>query len=114
MSYSDVTTDALPIALSLCKGTYQMGVVYGSEALSGATLKGKASKYGARYAESRFNLLARLRSDPRLTVTERKAAHGKRVLVIIRCEADRVALQIAEAEGRLAGLRFRAAELATL
>ena len=113
MSYSDVTTDARTIALSLCKGTYQMGVVYGSEALSGATLKGKASKYGARYAESRTNLLARLRSDPRLTVTERKAAHGKRVLVI-RCEADRVALQIAEAEGSLAGLRFRAAELATL
>lgn len=47
------------LALKQCKGRYQRGIVQGIENLSGSTLKGKAKGYGAHYARSRRNLLAR-------------------------------------------------------
>jgi len=48
-------------AVSECaRGDYQAGLLNGSETWSGSSLKGEASKWGARYAESRANLLERV------------------------------------------------------
>jgi hypothetical protein len=72
---------AVAAALALCKGCYQRDVVNGYEALSGSTLRGKARRYGGRYAASRDALLARLRAAG-VPVGEERQARGKRVLVI--------------------------------
>jgi len=42
------------------RGTYQAHLLQGRESWSGSSLKGEASLWGARYAESRANLLARV------------------------------------------------------
>jgi hypothetical protein len=47
-------------ALAQCRGHYQRHIVTGAEALSGASLCGRARQYAGRYATSRANLLARL------------------------------------------------------
>lgn len=70
----------LDAALTLAKGCYQRAIILGTEALSGATLRGKAASYGAHYARSRRNLLRRLR-DAGLAREER-GLHGRRILVI--------------------------------
>lgn len=81
MSYSIIQDqEALNSALSLCKGNYQRNIVLGHEALSGATLRGKAKKYGGRYAESRRNLMRRLMAAG--IGREQVGSHNKRVLVI--------------------------------
>lgn len=49
-------------ALAQAKGCYQRNLLEGWEAWSGSTLKGKASRYGARYAGSRTSLITRLRA----------------------------------------------------
>ena len=46
--------------IPLARGSYQLALLRGDEAWSGATLRGKASKYGGRYASSRAALLARI------------------------------------------------------
>lgn len=68
-------------ALSLARGDYQRGLLLGTEAMSGATLKGRARSYGARYAQSRAGLIARLRAAG-IPVVEVRGKHGKRQLVI--------------------------------
>ena len=55
----------LPAGMSdaICEcadGQYQGDLIGGCETWSGSSLKGTASKWGARYAESRRNLLARI------------------------------------------------------
>lgn len=67
-------------ALRLAKGCYQRALIMGREALSGATLSGKAASYGAHYARSRRNLMARLRAAG--LAEEQVGAHGKRFLVV--------------------------------
>jgi len=47
-------------ALGLCRGRYQRALVQGEQNWSGSDLRGKASKYGGRYAASRAALLERL------------------------------------------------------
>jgi len=42
------------------RGTYQRDLLDGGESWSGASLKGRASDYGAVYARSRGNLLTRI------------------------------------------------------
>lgn len=77
-----IVTDAaaLETALGLCRGVYQTAVVMGYAALSGADLRGKASRYSTRYAGSRRALLARLLAAG--VGREQVGSHGKRVLVI--------------------------------
>lgn len=82
MSYSRIECEnAYQQALALCRGHYQAAVIRGDEALSGATLRGKAATYGARYRESRENLLARM-SAAGIPWREERGPHGKRILVI--------------------------------
>lgn len=46
---------------ALAGGAYQSDLLSGHEAWSGSTLKGKAKKYGGRYAASRESLLKRMK-----------------------------------------------------
>ena len=85
--HTDATPAATRLALRAARGCYQEAIILGREALSGATLRGKARSYAARYAASRRNLLGRLPSVG-VRVTERRDAHGKRVLVL-RCMPGR-------------------------
>ena len=56
-------TDAEFVAFaSLARGSYQSEVLRGGQRWSGGDLKGRASKYGARYAASRDALISRLRA----------------------------------------------------
>jgi len=48
-------------ALKLCRGHYQRAIILGDARISGGDLRGKARKYGGRYAASRDNLFSRLR-----------------------------------------------------
>lgn len=81
MSYSRIENqEALEEAMSLAKGEYQRGLIMGYEALSGATLKGKAKAYGARYRRSANALMARLKANG--LAREERGPHGKRILVI--------------------------------
>lgn len=80
---TDATPAALSLALRAARGCYQEAILRGSEALSGATLRGKASRYAGRYAASRRALLSRLGSVG-VRATERRGPHGKRILVL-RC-----------------------------
>lgn len=82
MGYSKILCeDAYRKALDLCKGQYQENLVRGIEALSGATLKGRAKQFWARYRASRENLLARM-SEAGIPWREERDPHGKRILVI--------------------------------
>lgn len=82
MSYSIIKNeDEKEKALALAKGSFQENLIYGSEALSLATLKGKARYYGAKYAQSRNNFLRRL-TDNGVKWSEQLGAHNKRILVI--------------------------------
>lgn len=47
--------------LDCARGSYQMDLLCGREAWSGATLRGAARQYGARYASSRSNLMDRIK-----------------------------------------------------
>lgn len=68
-------------ALSLCKGSYQEGLILGRENLSGSTLVGKARDYKARYMTSQKNLLNRM-SNAGIPWQEQVGDHNKRILVI--------------------------------
>ena len=82
MGYVEIRDPAaLDEALELAKGSYQRDLLLGYESLSGATLRGTAKNWGARYAESRANLLSRIRQAG-IAVSERTGDHGKRILVI--------------------------------
>lgn len=73
--------EVLKQALTLCKGSYQVDVLLGIQSLSGATLKGKARKWGGKYHRSRLNLLKRL-TENEIPWGEKRVKFGKRVLVI--------------------------------
>lgn len=68
-------------ALCLARGSYQTDLLHGCEALSGSTLRGKARRYGGKYARSRDSLLSRMTAAG-IAWKEERGAHGKRVLVI--------------------------------
>lgn len=74
--------DAYRRALALARGSYQRALVEGTAALSGATLRGAAKRWGGRYARSARALLIRLRAAG--LGDEIRAKHGRRVLVIYR------------------------------
>lgn len=79
--WARVTRKAYAKALSCAKGDYQVNVVAGVEAVSGSTLKGSASKWGARYKASREALIERMRAAG-LTVAIATEANNRRVLVV--------------------------------
>jgi hypothetical protein len=68
-------------ALLLARGRYQHGLIYGRQCLSGADLKGRARRWARKYAQSRENLLVRIRKSG-VVIGEEKADHGLRRLVI--------------------------------
>lgn len=49
------------VALNLCAGRYQRGIVRGSQDMSGADLRGKAGQYRGRYNASRDALIKRMK-----------------------------------------------------
>lgn len=73
--------DSVRAAIRCCRGSYQLGIVMGTESLSGATLRGDAAKWGGRYRESRHALLMRM-TEAGVVWSEERGAHGKRILVI--------------------------------
>lgn len=73
--------DVLIQALRLVRGCYQAAILTGSEALSGATLRGAAKRYSDRYAVSAANLLRRCQQAG-LAVREQRGPHNKRMVVI--------------------------------
>lgn len=82
MAYSKILCEnAFERAIALCRGTYQENLIRGIEALSGATLRGNAKQYWARYRASRENLLARM-TEAGIPWREERGEHGKRILVI--------------------------------
>lgn len=84
--YTKVTKAALPIASDLANGCYQYGLLRNGEAWSGATLTGRAKKYGGHYRDSRENFFARLRGSRDLRVMEDVLDHGRRVVLIVTAE----------------------------
>lgn len=81
-----VDVDAFAKAESLAKGDYQLSLLYGREALSGSTLKGKAKTWNGRYSESRRAFLRRL-TEAGIPWSVAVRAHNKRVLVIGKGDA---------------------------
>lgn len=79
--WTKATPEAREIALRYARGGYQRGIIYGSENLSGSTLRGKAKSYGGRYHLSRINLLDRL-IRAGMQVSEERGDHNRRILVI--------------------------------
>lgn len=73
--------EAHAAALALARGGYQRSLINGHENLSGSTLKGKAKRYGWRYAKSRAALLARMTAAG-VPWYEEIGAHNARILVI--------------------------------
>lgn len=86
MYWSEIAPDVLAAALPLARGSYQRDLLRGVESLSGSTLKGRAREWGARYQAHRTALLARLRAAG-FRVSERRAEHGARILVVERGKA---------------------------
>lgn len=68
-------------ALKLSRGCYQSAILTGSEALSGATLRGTAKKYSDRYKASAKSIIHRCQSAG-LPVREEIGNHNKRLVVI--------------------------------
>lgn len=80
--YAIINCEAtLEAALKLAKGSYQADILRGREALSGATLRGKAANYSSSYKASSRNLLARCKAAG-LNVREEIGSHNKRLVVI--------------------------------
>ncbi len=69
-------------ALEYARGNFQRGIVTGQQRLSLSDLKGNAKLYSGKYARSRDSILALIRTDRRLDVSENTGKHGLRVLVI--------------------------------
>lgn len=58
--FVDPDPTVLTTAFGLARGEYQVGLLAGVEAWSGATLRGRARHWSSRYAASRKGLLGRL------------------------------------------------------
>jgi len=70
-------------ALDLCQGKYQRDLLMGHENLSGSSLVGAVSRWGASYSQSRRSLLARMTAAGILW-SERRGSRRSRILVIGR------------------------------
>lgn len=74
---------ALETARKCACGSYQESLIEGEARWSGADLRGKASRYGGRYAASREALLRRFRDAGLDFVIRRGNAHEGPLLVIV-------------------------------
>jgi len=82
MNYSEIKSQAAyEAAIKLAAGCYQRNLLSGIESISGSTLRGKAGQYRSRYMASAANLLARCRANG-IKISEKRGAHGARILVI--------------------------------
>lgn len=72
---------ALNAALALSRGCYQTAILTGYEALSGATLRGKAKKFAGRYKRSAQSIIDRV-STAGIAIKEVIGDHNRRMLVI--------------------------------
>lgn len=80
--WTEVRDEAAHVAaLRLARGAYQRAILWGGEAVSGSTLRGKARTYGARYQRSTDALLERMTAAGIPWAIETRE-HGRRVLVI--------------------------------
>jgi len=83
------------LASEAARGSYQQGLLDGTENLSGSLLRGRALQYKARYHASQRRLLERV-AELGLIVDERRGEHGRRVLVITRRADPRITLRVEE------------------
>lgn len=60
MIHTDLPSEIADKITACARGQYQRWLLDGREKWSGASLRGRAREYGARYAESRSNLLSRI------------------------------------------------------
>lgn len=67
--------------LQFAHGTYQRALLLGQARWSGADLRGRAARYGGRYAASRANLRARLEKFG-YEVVEIRGDHNRRIVRI--------------------------------
>jgi hypothetical protein len=82
MSYTEVLdNEAYKQACAQARGTYQLDLIHGNAAWSGADLQGRARQWSSRYARSRNSLIGRLKKAGIPHEFERRK-HGKLVLVI--------------------------------
>lgn len=82
MSYSIIRCQkTYDEAMKLTRGCYQQNILKGIEAMSGATLRGKAKKYIGRYRQSAQNFIQRCQ-DNGLDVREDVGSYNKRLLVV--------------------------------
>lgn len=79
--YTYIEPDVEARAYACATSDYQRGLLDGDEAWSGATLRGKAKRWGASYEGTRIKLVERMRAAG-LTVTEVATKHGKRVVLV--------------------------------
>lgn len=79
---SNLAASDLDAVMACARGDYQRALLEGRARWSGADLRGRAAKWGARYAGSRQALRARVASLPGIVVRERRGPHGRRVVVI--------------------------------
>jgi hypothetical protein len=93
--WSDVEDDViLRRALRCARGDYQRALIYGDEATSGSTLKGKAREYSGRYKASVVGLMSRLeRLDGILCYVEKR---GQRHVLILRWQTEQDLVDLAE------------------
>ena len=79
----DAILPATVLERTIRLGDYQVDVLVGRRAWSGADLKGHAATYGARYAESRSSALDKVRRLVRphgVDLVVRTGARGKKTL----------------------------------
>jgi hypothetical protein len=76
---------AFTVAMQQARGCYQENLLRGLEAWSGSTLRGKAKKYGGRYALSRLNLLGRITAQG-VTYRFDFVGRGRRKVLVLGTE----------------------------
>lgn len=76
--------ETLQRALACARGSYQRNILLGFEALSGATLRGKARNYSLRYQASAQALLRRCQQAGLFVSERRDPTTGRRILVVGR------------------------------
>lgn len=103
-SYSIVLTGWLEMALAVAAGSYQRSLILGHEALSGATLRGRAKKWSGRYADSARGLKGRL-DDAGIPWCEARRRRGGRRMLVIGAESVE---QLPESTQRWLGIEVAA------
>lgn len=82
MTYTLIAPGVDQESLYKCaRGCYQVALLNGRQAWSGATLRGRAKSYGIHYARSRRNLINRI-TKLGVKVDWAVGKYGKRVLVV--------------------------------